>query len=373
MCEFRVLTSSDESQWLQVLSRVKTHDFQHLPGYHRLSQERRDSEAHLFVYSEGNYLIAMPMLTREVDLPGFGEPRETKRDATSVYGYAGPLSNAKDIPIPVVENFQRRLAQELKDRGVVSVFSRLHPLIPQSHLLAGLGKLVERGQTVSIDLTLPAEEQFARYRKDHRKDVRKLRRLGVRFAPDPDFAHLNDFCQAYRETMDRVGAPSAYRYDETFFERLTRSLKNHVHAFLCWREEAIVCAGLFASCNGIVQSFLTGSLDRHHGLAATKLLIDGARLWAIERGAEVFHLGGGVGSRRDSLFSFKAGFSDRRHDFATWECVLLPEEYKGLCRQREKDERLSRVRPASPDYFPRYRSPVVPLDATAGQRTTTLA
>ena len=65
--------------------------------------------------------------------------------------------------------FQGTLRDELSRARVVSVFSRLHPLIPQQGMLAGLGECVENGQTISIDLTLPDEEQRAHYNKSCRR------------------------------------------------------------------------------------------------------------------------------------------------------------------------------------------------------------
>ena len=75
-------------------------------------------------------------------------------DATSVYGYGGPVASHERTPEPVVRNFHAALRAALVERGVVAVFSRLHPLIAQDHSLAGLGDCCANGETVSIDLTL---------------------------------------------------------------------------------------------------------------------------------------------------------------------------------------------------------------------------
>ncbi|MBV9999230.1 MAG: aminotransferase class I/II-fold pyridoxal phosphate-dependent enzyme [Verrucomicrobia bacterium] len=89
------------------------------------------------------------------------------------------------------------------------------------------------------------------------------------------------------------------------------------------------------------------------------LIFDAVRLWANEAGARVFHLGGGVGASQDSLFHYKAGFSDRRHDFAIWRWVVQPGLYRELCARRARVHELQGLEPASPDYFPAYRCPVV--------------
>ena len=73
-------------------------------------------------------------------------------------------------------------------------------------------------------------------------------------------------------------------------------------------------------------------------------MLDTVRLWATERGARVLHLGGGVGSKADSLFQFKAGFSDRRHLFHIWRWIVQPDIYERLCRQRDAWGQARRVR-----------------------------
>jgi hypothetical protein len=69
------------------------------------------------------------------------------------------------------------------------------------------------------------------------------------------------------------------------------------------------------------------------------------------RGDRVMHLGGGVEAFDDSLFRFKAGFSDRRQPFRTWRVVLDPHRYAALSEA---------VDPAADPadftgYFPIYR------------------
>lgn len=241
----------------------------------------------------------------------------------------------------------------------MAVFSRLHPLIPQCELLSGLGEYVPRGQTVSIDLTLPVDVQRARYRKGHKRDIKKLRRLGATCVHDPNGVYLNEFMDIYYETMRRVQAAQAYFWDRTYFERLVAELEANIHFFVCLLENKVMCAGLYSLCNGIVQSHLGGVRNEFLRLAPIKLETDAARLWANEHGAHVLHLGGGVGAQEDSLFYFKAGFSDQRHEFAIWRWVLLPDIYDQLCQEKAQWNKRNGLKPVSSEYFPAYRGPPV--------------
>lgn len=358
MPSLQCLSTNEERQWLGVLDALEVYDSYYLPWYHRISEQRAEAEAALFVYTEGDYIIALPLilqcLARAPELADLGG---AWKDATSVYGYAGPAASQADLPPSVISNFHRALHRALVDRSVISVFSRLHPFLAQERLLTGLGEVVSRGQTVSIDLTLPAEEQRKRYRRDHRKGIEKLERLGVRFLHDTEFRHLSSFVRTYHETMRRVEASDHYFYDQSWFEALTRSMPNHVHLFVCLLDGEITCGGMYLSCQRFLQSYLSGSIDRHRKLATEKLLIDGVRLWANRSGAQVLHLGGGVSAQPDSLFEFKAGFSDRRHTFATWHWIVLPEIYQRVTRLTGERDNTRTEAALMTSYFPAYRRP----------------
>ncbi len=360
MADIQVLGSSQTEQWQRVLLHSYQYDFYHLPQYHALAEENSEGFARLFVFSQDPHHIAVPLLLRAVDtIPGLARAGQGWLDATSVYGYAGPLSSQPSLPQDVVSGFQSSFSAWLRDMGVVSLFSRLHPLLAQEAILPGIGETISLGSTVSIDLTEPTREQVSRYRKGHRYDISRLQRLGATCTLDQDCVELGSFAQAYNDTMRRVGAGDEYYRDLAYFEQLLGRLHGYLHLFCCHLGSAFLCGGLFALTDGIVQYHLSGSSPDHHELAATKLMIDTVRSWAAERSATVFHLGGGVGSRDDSLYRFKAGFSGRRHPFKVWRWVVQPDVYSRLCRVADSylGTRGCGAGEAT-TYFPRYRLPV---------------
>ncbi|MEI6352060.1 MAG: GNAT family N-acetyltransferase [Verrucomicrobiota bacterium] len=359
-----IIHTHQSAEWLKVLSQC-AHDIYHLPGFHFAAERNGEGEAKLFVYRGGGFIIALPLLLRPLDqLAVIGEAARGWKDATSVYGYSGPVVSDPNIPDTVRIDFQRTLDSALRQERVVSVFSRFHPLLAQTHLVAGLGDCLLSGTTVSIDLTLSEAEQRARYRRDHRKSLRQLRESGVvcRYAGResmPSFVHM------YRETMSRIGADQWYFFDDEYFNNLLSGLgfRSHLHLFLCELEGKEIASMLVGTCCGIAQTFLSASLDGYTKYAPTKLAIDTVRSWATNERLKYFHLGGGVGGKRDSLFYFKAGFSDRTHDFITWRWVNDPEFYGHLCHEMTRWNERNRRRPVSSDYFPEYRCNSVPMEA----------
>jgi hypothetical protein len=85
------------------------------------------------------------------------------------------------------------------------------------------------------------------------------------------------------------------------------------------------------------------------------LRIDFLRRWAKSRGNRVFHLGGGVGGSEDSLFRFKAGFSQQRHPFHTWRMVADETVYRRLVKRWES--RHGAEADGLDGFFPAYRKP----------------
>ena len=364
----RILGTGDTAEWLAVLGRVRQHDFHQLPQYHHLSEQRGEGHAQLYVYCEDGFTIALPLLLRPVDP---AEP-DGWHDATSVYGYGGPVASHDTLPAGVAGNFQSALAAELTRRRVIAVFSRLHPLIAQEELLAGLGECPANGDTISIDLTLPDEAQRAHYNKSCRTSVRKLRESGFTGFHDREKRYLPEFVSVYLETMRRAGAQSSYYFDEAYFNLLTRELDDVSHLFVVLKDGEVAAATICTICDGIVQDHLGGTRDAFLKFSPDRLIVDTERLWAAEMGARVFHLGGGVGAQQDSVFRYKSGFSDRRHTFRTWRWIIRAEVYEELSAISARRNEADGLRAISAGFFPAYRCPTRPAAdevsaATSGQ------
>lgn len=348
-----VLGTRDHAAWLRVLESSHQHDFHHLPGYHRLAEWHGEGRAHLFVHREAGFVIGLPLLLRPVD----PADADGLQDATSVYGYAGPVASHPSVPAEVVRSFQAQLESELVGRRVVTVFSRLHPLIAQREMLAGLGEICAGGVTVSVDLTLPPDEQWAGYSKKTRRIIRKAEEAGITCSRDQDGAYRAAWVDLYRDTMRRVGASDSYLYDADYFDMLAAELGPMLQLFVALDGRALAAAGLFTICDGIVQAHL-GAMNRDYAqLSPARLVDDTARRWATEAGARIFHLGGGVGGQEDSLFQYKAGFSDRRHSFSTWRWIVDEAAYRDLCRRRGLGDPNDMRDSAVGGYFPAYRRP----------------
>jgi hypothetical protein len=195
---------------------------------------------------------------------------------------------------------------------------------------AATGELIRHGRTVAIDLRLPIEQIWQEFRRNHRNNITQLREAGDIVAePDPDWVHFDEFLQAYRATMDRVGAEQSYYFQESYYQGLRAALGNRAHLFVVKIRDRIAAAAILTEVCGIVQYHL-----------------------AKERGNRLLHMGGGLGGQEDDLYNYKAGFSKLRHPFYTWRACCDVDLYKHVNSLWEE-----KLRPDSldPSFFPPYR------------------
>ena len=78
----------EKELWDTVLKDFDSVDFHHTYDYHVLDAKEHESPI-LILYRENEKKIALPLLLRPI-------PNTDYNDATSVYGYSGPLSQNID-------------------------------------------------------------------------------------------------------------------------------------------------------------------------------------------------------------------------------------------------------------------------------------
>ena len=317
------LVEAHAPEWAEVLERTP-HDFYHLPGYVALCAAHEGGRACALYVAEGKRALLLPLIVRDIDAEAI--------DATSPYGYPGPLMPADD------ESFARlalaAARQVLQEAGVVTAFIRLHPLL-NPPLPSGFGLIVQHGDTVSIDLTMSAGDLWGQFRKNHRRDISRATRLGFAARMDETWEHFETFKRLYRSTMERRGATAFYSFDDAYFTSLRETLGDRLHLCVVERDGLVAAAGMFVETGGIVEYHLAGSDDGLLQLQPLKLMLHYVTGWAKDRGDRVIHLGGGLGATSDSLLHFKRGFSPRCHAFSTLRMVLDWGAYRRLVQEHD--------------------------------------
>ena len=164
---------------------------------------------------------------------------------------------------------------------------------------------------------------------------------------------LEAFIALYHENMRRVNASAAYFFDKKYFLDLINSTELEIELLLAINKETGEVAGgaMFTKKNTSIQYHLSGTNERYLDLNPVKLLIDEMRIRGTKEKISYFNLGGGIGSKEDSLFYFKSGYSKDSMPFKVWKYMVNQDIYDDLVLQR-KDIRYCEE---TLQYFPRYR------------------
>lgn len=343
--------------WVQTLQELN-HDVYHLPEYVYLDSQRTLSIPQAILIREEDKLFFLPYLLRRCDdLVGDNLATSESFDVVSPYGYPGMLLNQSAASSPAfLELALNQLISIFRDTQICSAFFRLHPLLnPDFHKIYSADICQVTGETVSVDLHLSEEEIWSQTRSDHRKDINRLKRAELVVKIVPFELYINEFIAMYQETMARAGAAQIYYFDYDFFASLL-TLGEKLHLGIVESDGQMACGCLITECDGIVQTYLGGTKQQFLKQSPDKLLFDYVRFWAKKRGNKVFHLGGGVGSSKDGVYNFKAGFSKRRHNFLTMRIVTDEEKYRLLVELRAKALNIRAEQLLQSNFFPAYRT-----------------
>ncbi|MCH7789678.1 MAG: GNAT family N-acetyltransferase [Acidobacteria bacterium] len=345
MSKWDIITLDRRSEWEAALASFD-HDVYHRWDYHRLAFENGEGDPVLITWGTGPQSAAMPLLLRPI-------PEAPERiDATSVYGYPGPLCRG-----PADDG--EPLGEALEELGLVCAFSRLNPLLDTSHALGGIGSITTLGPTVSLDLSVEAGERFAAYSRSARRRIQQLKKSGAEVFVDEDLIHLGDFGSIYAAAMRRVGAAERYDFDVEHHRRLLDLLGDCATLIVCRLGDDVLAAGLYLSNGDRVQAHLAADNPQYRHLAPQRLEIHAAADIFAQRGFSRLHLGGGVGSGEDSLLAFKRGFGGDETRFTIWSHIVDADAYQSL-------NAATQTGAAECAHFPAYRRPGSALGSQVG-------
>jgi hypothetical protein len=344
--------------WSSSVNEVE-HDVYHLPEYVEFAAKHEGGTPVATFAEWDDHWLLIPLIL--CALPGESQGDTAKNvDALSPYGYSSPLTDVGQTSDRATISGLRRAFQAcidvLSSQGVISLFSRLHPLLSLPlEALTPFERVVHHGDTVFIDLSLSDEELWKQTRHSHRQDISAACKRGAVAYIDEEWHRFDDFFEIYQQTMKRVKAEDYYLFSKSHFLDLREALADRIHLSVVEDAGSIVSAGIVTEVGGIVETHYAGTRDTFLKWSPNKMRIDFLRAWAKARGNRFLHLGGGVGGRRDSLFEFKLGFSPSLAAFHTARAVLNARAYQDAVGRWEANHgvRADDIN----GFFPSYRKP----------------
>lgn len=353
------LVSPAEPSWQQCLNTI-AHDFYHLPGYLQLEAQRYQATPEAIIIRDGGQVFFLPYLIRDCDR--FNDSklgRSQIYDVVSPYGYPGMLVNPSGQNPGFVKECLNLTHDLWRSKNICSAFIRLHPIL-NSYIDSSLStrdKFVacSQGDVVVVDLSQDIAKIWQQTRGNHRTKINKLRRAGFTAQMVSIDKYLDTFIDIYQETMDRVNATSSYYFTRDYFHGLIDALGTGIHLCIVTTEERVVSAALITEFSGIVQYHLGGTSTEFLDRSPATLMLYAAIEWAKQSGNKYMNLGGGLGGSQDSLYHFKAGFSDLSKPFVTLKTIVDNEVYARLTCLRAESLGMTLSAIEDNSFFPVYR------------------
>jgi hypothetical protein len=328
------------ADWDPVVRRLGALDTYLCAAYHDASAllEPHGTEPVLLHYRDRRGEIALPLLVRPV-------ADRADRDATSAYGYGGPVATGE----PDLAGFGAALGDWARAHAVVTTFLRLHPLLDNGRLVPPTAELIDAGATVAWDVS-PGRDLLGGLHSDHRRSVRKADRAGLEVTVVRRPTTLAAFRDMYLATMRRLDADAFYDFPDPYWEALVADDDALTPVLVEGRLEGRLVAGLlcFASETWLHAHLSAGSDAGRRIGAATRCYLAAAE-WAQACGLRRLHLGGGVGAGTGStLFAFKHRFdpTGRPLAFQVAKLVHDHDRYRALTGTDSTD-----------GFFPSWRRP----------------
>ena len=341
-----VIQADAPDKWDALVRSFREYDVYHLSGYVKGLQLHGDGTPLLIYYEDENIRGMNVVMKRDISrTEAFAGKLEENQwfDFITPYGYGGWLTEGGTDT--------RRLfavyGEWCRNNRIVSEFVRFHPVADNMDACTQGYTVIPLGHTIAMDLSSP-EVIWENLTSKNRNMIRKAQKSGIRIFNGRFPEIYSKFREIYEHTMDADQADGYYYFGSEYYQSLLNDLSREAQVFWAELDGQVIAASIMLASNGKMHYHLSGSLHPYRNLAPSNLLLYQAALWGSANGCATLHLGGGLGSREDSLYKFKSGFNRRSEvRFGIGKKVYMQEAYDTLVEMA-----------GSPDtgFFPAYRA-----------------
>lgn len=340
-------TIEQSEEWDKVVRSFASYDVYYLSGYVKAFQLHGDGQPILFYYEDAKCRGINVVMKRDItDDPCFADriDPDTYFDFITPYGYGGWLIEGEGEKAELFATYERWCVEH----NVVSEFVRYHPMLNNAETSKGFYDVIQLGKTIAMELSSP-EIIWANLTSKNRNMVRKAQKSGVEIFHGQFPSIYNTFKEIYNLTMASDNASEYYYFKDEFYESIRNDLQNEAQIFWAEIDGKIIAASIMISANGYMNYHLSGSLREYQHLAPSNMLLYKAALWGCRNGYKSLHMGGGVGSKEDSLYKFKSAFNrSETKQFAIGRKIYLYDIYEALVRMKNPEPK--------GNFFPKYRA-----------------
>ena len=347
----REIKLSEETEWDKIVTSFEKYDIYYLSGYAKAFEMNGDGRAVLIYYEGLNTKAINVVMKRDLsEYKFFRDELDCNKyfDIITPYGYGGFLIEGNDVNQLTIE-----YDRYCRDNNIICEFVRFHPLLRNWERVGALYDKVHLGETVFID-TRNRDNIWNSLTSKNRNMIRKAQNAGVEIFWGRDSSIIQPFMELYNKIMKKNNAEGYYFFKEDFYKSILYDLRYNSMWFYASIKNEIVAIAIFLFCNGNMHYHLSASRQEYQKYAPTNLLLYEASMWAASNGYSYVHLGGGIGSKHDSLYKFKKAFNKGLDaEFYIGKKIFDKEMYEKLLGIKiEKDSNFE----LETNYFPKYRA-----------------
>lgn len=285
-------------EWDPLVRRLNGDTTFHSADYHRASAQLEPSGTIPVLLHHRGYRseTVLPLLLRPL-------PHAAGWDATSIYGYAGPLTAAPAADAG--REFGAAVDAWAIRNQVVASFIRYHPLLENHRIGPAQASPSHVGHTVVWQLARDGDPR-SRMHSHHRRAARRADRAGLEIRISSHPTSLDHFRALHQLTMHRLKAAAFYDFTDGYWNALANSSSTILVEGLL--NEQTVAAVLCLTSPPFLHYHLGASTEPGRSIGASHRVLVAAAEWATRAGLQAFDLGGAPGGSDSPLFRFKQRF-----------------------------------------------------------------
>ncbi|WP_411738690.1 lipid II:glycine glycyltransferase FemX [Peribacillus sp. S4] len=348
-----VITIDQPEKWDSIVKGFKGYDVYYLSDYTKAFSIHGDGEPMLFYYENQDIKAMNVVMKRDISIDKrftLKIPPNTFYDIATPYGYGGFLIEGN-----VTEDSMRALDYEYssicKSEGIISEFVRFHPYLNNGEDLKDIYEISTLGKTITMNL-YSKDQIWSNITSKNRNVIRKAKKSGIEIYWGRNPKLFDEFISLYNKTMDKDNAKEYYYFKKDFYNSVLFDLKYNSLMFYAVYQKKIIAMSMILYSNLQMHYHLSASDREYQKFAPTNLLLFEAACWGSVNGYKTFHLGGGLGSKEDSLYKFKKAFNENSDtEFTIGRKIFNQEKYDKLVSIRENESDFDK----DELFFPMYR------------------
>lgn len=340
----KVLGLNENIFWDEIVKSFPQYDVYYLSGYVKAFYLHGDGFPQLLYYVHDGVRAIYVYMRRNITQGLF--------DSITPYGYGGVLFDGILSP-KELNNFKEEYYTFMNSEHIIDNFVRYHPILQNDLNMKNISNVIYLGKTIALDLS-SLETIWNNITSKNRNMIRKAEKNGVEIKHSKDFGLFNDFIRIYNSTMEHDNANNYYFFEKKFYKSIHEDLYDNFEMFYALYQGNIIAMSIILYANNQMHYHLSGSLYEYRNLAPSNLLLYKAAIWGNEHGFKTFHLGGGVGSKEDSLYRFKSAFNrNSNYHFSIGKEIFDNIKYERLVNERKMH---CPEFDTTSSFFPLYRS-----------------